>query len=154
MSSIAEEIAHIVEPILNARGVELVDLTYRRESTGWTLRVFIEKPGGITLGDCEIWSDEIGRIVDEKSIVDGAYTLEVSSPGINRPLKKQADFERFSGEKVEIKLFAPLSGRRHFLGILRGFKEGKVLIEDHTGLPFEIPLGDIAHARLDRDIQV
>jgi ribosome maturation factor RimP len=154
MSSIAEGLTQLVEPMLNAQGVELVDLTYRREAPGWVLRIYIEKPGGINLSDCETWSDEIGRMLDEKKLLDTSYTLEVSSPGINRPLKKQVDFERFSGERIEIKLFAPLTGRRHFLGILRGFKEGKVLIEDHTGLPFEIPLGDIAQARLDRDIQV
>ena len=154
MASTTEELTHLVEPILNAKGVQLVDLTYRREPSGWTLRIYIEKPGGVSLDDCQAWSDEIGRVLDEKNLVSGTYTLEVSSPGINRPLKKPADFERFAGEKVDVKLFAPMAGRRHFSGLLKGFKDGKILIEDHTGLPFEIPLAEIAHARLDRDIEV
>lgn len=154
MSLAEDKIAQLVEPALNAKGVELVDLTYRREPVGWVLRVFIEKPGGINLGDCQTWSDEIGRLLDEHNLIATSYTLEVSSPGINRPLKKKRDFEKFAGEKIQVKLFAPLSGRRHFTGILRGMRANNILVEETTQTMAEIPFADIAQARLDRDIKV
>ena len=103
MAQLAEQIEQLIQPILEDLGCELVDLEYQREQQGWILRVFLDKKDGINLDDCAAASREISSLLDVENLITTAYNLEVSSPGIERPLKKIADFERFIGQLVKIK---------------------------------------------------
>ena len=155
--SLLEELTELVKPILDDLGFELVDLEYIREGRDLFLRVFIDKQGGVKLDDCASVSREIGALLEVEDVVDDAYRLEVSSPGIDRPLKRPADFERFAGERVKVKTKDSMDpdGRGHtrktFSGELVGFKEGRVCIRqlDKKGGEVEIPLTDLVQARLD-----
>src|SRR6059058_1422820 len=113
-SVLIEQIEQLAGPVLQEHGAELVDLQFVHEHGQWVLRFFLDKEGGITLDDCATISDHIGRILDATDLIKPNYSLEVSSPGINRPLKKEADYRRFIGERVDVTLYAPLNGRRHF----------------------------------------
>lgn len=137
----------IIEPVVASEGMELVEVEFQSEPRGWVLRLYIDKEGGITLKDCMAISREVGDLLDVKDPIDHPYHLEVSSPGLNRPIRKPRDFERFSGQRVKITLAEPLGGRRVFQGVMQGL-EGNVLKMDCNDQVFEIPLGDIAKARL------
>lgn len=119
----------LLEPCLEKEGIELVDVEYVRERD-WILRIFIDKEGGVDLNDCQHISEEAGALLDEKDLIAGNYLLEVSSPGIDRILKKDKDFRRFAGSDVDIKLYAPLNGRKelkNFTARLDGLTEdGKI----------------------------
>jgi ribosome maturation factor RimP len=108
---IEKAVEELLEPVLAKEGIEVVDVEYVRERD-WILRVFIDKEGGIDLNDCQHISEEAGAILDEKDLISGNYMLEVSSPGLDRVLKKDKDFRRYAGEEVDVKLFAPLNGRK------------------------------------------
>ena len=95
----------ILQPIVEEHGFELVDVEYVKEGSNWYLRAYIDKPGGITVNDCETVSRKLSDILDEKDYIDDAYILEVSSPGLGRPLKKEKDFKRSLGEEVEIRTY-------------------------------------------------
>lgn len=143
-----EAIEKLIVPLLEQEEAELVDLQYRREGAQMVLRVFLDKKGGISLADCEYLSDRLGSLLDEAGAIAGAYVLEVSSPGIDRVLKKENDFQRFSGKRVKVVLKIPQDGRRNFKGRLLGFENGKVLVaaEDR---PWQFPLEIIEEARID-----
>jgi len=150
--SIREELVNLLTPLISSENYELVELQYRREKEGWVLRIFIDKPGGLTLDDCTKMSEKIGRFLDEKNIIPQRYILEVSSPGLDRPLKKESDFQKFSGRLVKINLYAPMEGERHFLGRLLGIEEGKVKLGISETEIISIPLENIACARLEVEI--
>ena len=103
-----EEIRKVVEPILQSQGYELVDLEYRREPQGWVLRIYLDREGGVTLDNCADVSGEICAVLEAKDVVPNSYVLEVSSPGLTRPLKKPEDFNKFSNRLVKIKLYEQL----------------------------------------------
>ena len=145
-----QEVREVVEPILKSQGYELVDLEYQRESRGWVLRIYLDREGGITLDDCTGVSHEVGAVLEVKDVIPNAYVLEVSSPGLTRPLKKPEDFNRFRNQLVKIKLYQPLDGRRHFKGSLLGL-EGETVRVEADGQVFEIPLRSIAKANLEID---
>jgi ribosome maturation factor RimP len=145
-----QEIREVVEPVLQSQGFELVDLEYQRESRGWVLRIFMDREGGVTLDDCSGVSHEVGAVLEVKDVIPNAYVLEVSSPGLTRPLKKPEDFNRFRNQLVKIKLFQPLDGRRNFKGTLLGLEVETVRVEA-DGQVFEIPLQSIAKANLEID---
>jgi ribosome maturation factor RimP len=145
-----QEVREVVEPILQSQGYELVDLEYQRESRGWVLRIYLDREGGITLDDCSGVSHEVGAVLEVKDVIPNAYVLEVSSPGLTRPLKKPEDYNRFRNQLVKIKLFQPLDGRRNFKGILLGLEVETVRVEA-DGQVFEIPLQSIAKANLEID---
>jgi len=149
---IIEQIEQTVAPVLRENAAELIDLQYVHEHGQWVLRFFLDKEGGIKLDDCATLSDHLGRILDATDLIKQSYSLEVSSPGINRPLKKEADFVKFIGERAEISMFAPINGRRNFKGILKAFNAGVVSIEEAPEQIFALPLADIAKARLDPEI--
>ncbi|HHW08861.1 MAG TPA: ribosome maturation factor RimP [Firmicutes bacterium] len=151
-SVVAQVTAMAAEPCREL-GLELVDVVYAKEHGRYILRIFIDKPGGVTIDDCEAFSNSIGRLLDEADPIPNQYYLEVSSPGIDRPLKKVEDFDRFSGSKAAIKLYAPLEGRRSWQGILRGVREGQVVlqVEENEVL---LPLSQIAKANLLGDIDI
>jgi ribosome maturation factor RimP len=156
-TAVVERVQTIAEPLCASLGLELVDAEYLREGSRWVLRVFVDRPGGVILDDCSNLSNALGVAldVDEATfgplIGDRGYSLEVSSPGIERPLKKPSDFQRFSGHKVKVKTYAPLpgdpSGRKTFSGKLLGLSGETVSLESSEG-PMVIPLKAIAKAHL------
>ena len=145
-----QEISQVIEPILQTQGLELVDLEYQRESRGWVLRIYLDREGGVTLDDCTGVSHEVGAVLEVKDLIPNAYILEVSSPGLTRPLKKPEDFNKFRNQLVKIKLFEPLDGRKNFKGTLLGLEEDKVRVEVDQQV-FELPLTHIAKANLEID---
>ncbi len=147
-NKIIKVVEKIFEPIQGIDGLELVDIEYVKEGENYCLRVFIDKPGGIVLEDCKMVNEELSQGLDREDPIPQSYTLEVSSPGLDRPLKKEKDYVRFTGREVKIKTFAPLEGQKVFTGILEGLKEGKVSIQNEKGEIKEIPLEKIAKANL------
>ena len=142
------EVRQVVEPILQSQGFELVDLEYRRESRGWVLRIYLDREGGVTLDDCAGVSGEVGALLEVKEVIPNPYVLEVSSPGLTRPLKKPEDFDKYRNRLVKIKLYQPLEGRKNFKGTLLGLEGEKVRL-DIEGLVYELPLQGIAKANLE-----
>ena len=108
------ELRELAEPIVSSEGMELVDLEYRREGPGWVVRLYVDKPGGVTLDDCREISQQFGARLEVEDRIPHRYTLEVSSPGLDRVLRKAVDFDRFAGHAVGIALDRPLEGRRRF----------------------------------------
>lgn len=147
---IAESVCQIIRPILTSEGMELIDIEYRREGKGWVLRLFIDKKGGVTLDDCTNVSHQIGDLIEVKEIIDHPYILEVSSPGLNRPLKNISDFERFKGKQVKIKARKLIDGRRNFKGTLMGYDHGIVRIAIDSEI-YGIPYKEIVKANLIYD---
>lgn len=138
----------ILMPIMEANSFELVDVEWVKEGANWYLRAYIDKEGGITIDDCETVSRALGDILDEQDFISENYILEVSSPGLDRPLKKNKDFERSIGKDVEIKLYRALNKQKEFTGILEGYDDESVTIrlEDETQMTFV--RADIAIIRL------
>ncbi|MEK7232670.1 MAG: ribosome maturation factor RimP [Elusimicrobiota bacterium] len=125
----AKEIEALLNPLIEQEGGELVDLQWRREGHQWVLRLFLDKPTGITLDDCAYFSDRVGATLDEGDKIAQSYVLEVSSPGLDRVIKKDKDFARFSGKPVKLRLKFPENGQRKFSGVLKGLNEGKVSVQ-------------------------
>ena len=121
----------LLRPIVEARGFELVDLEYVQEAGTWYLRGYIDKPGGITVNDCEDVSREFSDRLDEKDFIEDSYIMEISSPGLDRPLRKPKDFERNMGKSVEIRTFRPvMEKRKEFCRTLTAYDEKTVTIEE------------------------
>ena len=118
----------LLEPIVAEAGFELVDGEYVKEAGTWYLRAYIDKPGGITVDDCEVISRKFSDILDEKDYIEDSYIFEVSSPGLGRPLKKEKDFQRSLGEDVEIRTYRPIDGQKEFGGVLKAFDKNTVTI--------------------------
>jgi ribosome maturation factor RimP len=147
---IIDRVHEIASPLLSDGGMELVDIEYRREARGWVLRLYIDREGGVTLNDCTRVSGELGRILDVEDFILNPYTLEVSSPGLDRPLKKEEDFIKYRGRLIKVKTSHPIGVRRQFKGRLLGLSEGRIEIEA-DGEVFRIPLSDVAKANLEID---
>ena len=145
---LVEEVRQIVEPILQSLGYELVDVEYQRESRGWVLRIYLDREGGITLEDCAEASGEVGAVLEAKDIIPNAYHLEVSSPGLTRPLKKREDFQKFRNRLVKVRLYEPFEGRKNFKGTLLGMEGENVRLELEDRV-YELPLQKIAKANLE-----
>ncbi len=148
MGEIAANVWRMVEPVAIQEGLELVDVEYIKGGGGMILRITIDKASGVTIDDCADFSRLVSDILDATDPIPGPYNLEVSSPGINRPLKRASDFSRFAGEKVFIQTKVPLDGRKRFKGILLGMEGDEVSVECHDGRR-KIPLDAIQKARLD-----
>jgi len=147
-------ITEIAEQIVAPLGMGLVDLEYKREGRDMVVRLFLEKEGGITLDDCASVSRELSDMLDVEDFMPEHYTLEVSSPGICRPLKKVADYQRFLGHLVKVRTFEALADaagnkRKTFLGKLSGIEQGVVSIELTEGQHALIPLEKVAKANLE-----
>jgi ribosome maturation factor RimP len=139
----------LCEPILSEAGYELVDLEVIGASGRRTARFFIDKPGGVGLEDCARVSRMIDPVIDEKRVFRVRYIIEVSSPGLERPLRKLSDYERFSGRKIRLKLQRPVEGRRRYTGLLLETRnQQSVVLEIENGSEAEIPLEAIARANL------
>ncbi len=121
----------LVTPLIEQNNFELVDIEYVKEGSNWYLRVYIDKPGGINVDDCELISRALSDKLDEEDFIDDAYILEVSSPGLGRPLKKDKDFERSLGEDVEIKLYKMKDGTKDYRGFLKSYNKEEIVIEDN-----------------------
>jgi len=144
---VQRRVEEIADFLLKDEGLELVDLEYRREGRRWVLRLFIDKEGGVTIADCAAVSRDLGDILDAKDAVPEAYVLEVSSPGLNRRVRKKEDFSRFAGRKVEVRLTAPQYGRRKIVGNILGV-EGEAVVVAAPESTYSIALEDIARATL------
>lgn len=138
-----------LEGPLGEQGYELVEVEFGYENASWVLRLFIDKPGGVTLDDCQSASRVASALLDTADFIDGHYMLEMSSPGFDRPLRKAKDFERFAGERVRIAAQTPVAGRRQFKGILGGIQDGMISV-DCSGTICAIHLENIKKARLER----
>lgn len=145
---IVNEVSHLVEPLLHEIGFEMVDIEFQFERGRWILRVFIDKEGGVTVDDCADVSRELGDLIEAENIIDYSYVLEISSPGLNRPLRKESDFMRSIGKMVRLKMSGPITRRRNFTGRLANVREGMIsLVVDDNNL-VELPLKEIDKARL------
>ena len=138
-------------PIMEEHHFELVDVEYVKEGSNWYLRAYIDKPGGITVDDCEAVSRRLSDLLDEKDFIDDAYILEVSSPGLGRPLKKEKDFARSIGEEVEIRTFRAIEHEKEFTGILKSYDKEKLVVELEDNEIMEFTRDNIALVRLAFD---
>lgn len=138
-------------PIMEEHHFELVDVEYVKEGSNWYLRAYIDKPGGITVDDCEAVSRRLSDLLDEKDYIDDAYILEVSSPGLGRPLKKEKDFARSIGEEVEIRTFRAIEHEKEFTGILKSYDKEKLVVELEDNEIMEFTRDNIALVRLAFD---
>ncbi len=144
---VAAAASALAEPLCRDEGLELVYAEYRRESSGRVLRLYIDKPGGISLDDCTRVSRQLSDLLDVSLETSGPYNLEVSSPGVDRPLGKPEDFERFKGQTARIRTLLPINGRKNFKGRLKGLTAGGVCLACDHGETV-IPLAKISTARL------
>ncbi len=142
-----EFVEKLALPILDEVNFELVDIEYKKEGGHWYLRFYIDKPGGITIDDCQIFSEKIGEVLDKEDPIPHSYYLEVSSPGLDRPLKKDSDFKKYTGTKVDVHLYKPVHGKKKHTGVLAGFSDDEIIISvDNNELSFN--RSDISVVRL------
>ena len=138
-------------PLIEQHQFELVDVEYVKEGGNWYLRAYIDKPGGITVDDCELVSRALSDLLDEHDFIEDAYILEVSSPGLGRPLKKDKDFARSIGEEVDVKTFRAIQHQKDFTGILKAYDKEKIVLELEGGEEMAFARADIALVRLAFD---
>ncbi len=159
--SVVEKVTSLVEPVLERDGFELVEVEWLRQGGRWTLRLFIDKPGGVQIDDCQAVSRTVEPILDVEDVIEPAYDLEVSSPGLDRPLRKPRDFDRFKGQRAHVKAYGPVPGtapgspgRKHWTGALVGFDPDlKAVVLDVDGVTHRIPHDQIAKAHLEYDVE-
>jgi ribosome maturation factor RimP len=144
---IVNQVKSLADPLCESEGLELVHVEFQRESSGRILRLYIDKPDGISLNDCAGVSRQMGDILDVNLVDIGPYSLEVTSPGPDRPLAKQQDFEKYKGNRTKIKTSRLLNGQKNFTGILLGMYDRQVKLQI-GGQTIAIPLQDISRARL------
>ena len=143
-----KKVLAILEPILEEKALELADLEFVKEGPNWYLRVYIDKDGGVTIEDCENVSRILEKKLDETDPIEQAYILEVSSPGIDRPLKKPEHFEKYIGEIIDIKLYKPLEGKKEYQGELKQFDNGVITIIEEDGAEKQFIQKETASVRL------
>jgi ribosome maturation factor RimP len=127
---IEQLVEEMVHPILMQQHCELVDIEYKKEGSHWYLRIYIDKPGGVTIDDCQAVSEQVSSLLDKEDPIPHFYFLEVSSPGLDRILKKQSDFERYQGSKVDVSLYQSKNGSKKFTGELLGWEDDQLLIRE------------------------
>jgi ribosome maturation factor RimP len=147
MSSIIDSVAELITPLLAEQSLELVDVEYKKEGSRWYLRIFIDKPGGVQLADCEKASNIISTELDKHDKIPHHYYLEVSSPGIERPLRKPKDFLRFRGSEVIVYTISKIDGSKKFQGIVVDFVDNQLIMKTAKG-QIEIPFDLISKANL------
>ena len=137
MSKLTDKVSEIARPIVEEEGCTLWDVEYVREAGTWYLRVFIDKDGGVSIDDCERVSKRLDPILDEEDPIPDSYVFEVGSAGADRELKRPGDFEQFMGSEIEVKLFRPVGGSKHYTGTLAAYENGTVsLAQGETILNF------------------
>lgn len=138
-------------PVMEKNQFELVDVEYVKEAGTWYLRAYIDKEGGFTVDDCELVSRQLGEWLDREDFIDDSYILEVSSPGLGRPLKKEKDFKRSLGEQVEVRLYRAVDRQKEFTGALAAYDENTVTLRFEDGTETSFEKKDIALIRLAFD---
>ena len=138
-----------LEHELAEMGFELIEVEFGRHGRTGLLRLFIDREGGVTIDDCALASRQVGAVLDMDDYIKSQYNLEVSSPGIARPLRRPKDFERFAGERIKVKTVTPVEGRSRFTGELMGYQDGMVTVKT-DGAKYRIHLGNVKRANLDR----
>ncbi|HBG45459.1 MAG TPA: ribosome maturation factor RimP [Deltaproteobacteria bacterium] len=149
---VEDRIRQLAQPVADGLGLELVDVSFASEHGRRVLRVYIDKPGGITVHDCEQVSREFSTILDVEDPIPQSYNLEVSSPGLDRPLKTERDFARYAGRRAKIKTMEAIDGRRNFKAVIDEVRDGTVLVTDFDGKKFMIAVSNIEKARLEIEI--
>jgi ribosome maturation factor RimP len=147
--AVIEKVQEIAARVGASEGLEIVEVQLVGGGRNRVLRIFIDKPAGVTHADCEYISHQVGTILDVEEVVPGAgYTLEVSSPGVERKLTQPREFERFVGQKVKVVLRQPVENQRHLTGTLKGFAEGVITLEPAPGKSVQFPLEQVEKANL------
>ena len=147
--AIIEKVQEITERVAGDAGLEVVDVQMLGGGGSRLLRIFIDKPQGVTHADCEFITQQVGTILDVEDVVPGAgYTFEVSSPGVERKLTKPREFERFVGQKVKVVLRQPVDNQRHWVGALKSFAGGVITLEPSPGQSVQFPLEQVEKANL------
>jgi len=151
--TVTERVWRIAEPLVTHEGLEMVDVEFRRESRGLVLRLFLDRigGGGVSLDDLSRVSRQLGDVLDVHDAVPGAYTLEVSSPGINRRLRHPDHFRRYLGQKVRVRAVGPLDGRRVFTGILEQVADDAIVVTDAGG-SHTLRFAEIAQANYEPEV--
>lgn len=149
-TSVVKRVWEIAEPLVTYEGMEIVDVEYRREPRGATLRLFLDREGGVTLDDLAPVSRRVSDLLDAHDVVPGSYTLEVSSPGINRRLRTPEHFRRYVGRRVRVRTHLPTEGRRTFTGLLQAVGSEGVTVEV-DGRAWPIAFDAIAQANYEHD---
>jgi ribosome maturation factor RimP len=152
-AQVLERVREMARAIAEFEKMELVHLEMNREGAGWILRIFIDSDRGVTLDDCSRVSRQLSAHLDAEDPIERSYTLEVSSPGLDRPLFSERDYERFAGRQVRISTFGPIDGRRNFSGRLLGLTDGAVHLALDNGSEIAIPRDQVAKARLEAVIE-
>lgn len=148
-NAVTEKVQQIAERVGSDAGIEVVDVQLLGGGQSRLLRIFIDKPQGVTHGDCEFISQNVGTILDVEDVIPGTrYTLEVSSPGVERKLTRPREFERFVGQKVKVVLREPVENQRHWVGSLKSFAEGIITLEPSPGRSVQFPLDQVEKANL------
>jgi ribosome maturation factor RimP len=145
---IVDKIRDFAEPLLSAMGLELFDVQFRKEGHGWVLRIFIDAEEGVTLNHCADVSREMSHFLDVEDLIDHAYHLEVSSPGLERPLRSLGDFQRFHGKKARVRLHESLGEQKVFVGIIGQATEDSIHLDLEEGGSVEFTFDQISKARL------
>jgi ribosome maturation factor RimP len=146
-----ERVTAVAERVTEGRGFELVDVEIKKDREGRLVRLFVDREGGIGLEDLQSVSEEVSAILDAEDPIASTYTLEVSSPGLDRPLKKETDYRKSVGKLVKLSSYEPVEGRRHWTGRLAAFEDGvlRVTLEKEGGKVALIPLEKVSHGRLE-----
>lgn len=148
-TAVIDRVREIAGRVTASEGLELVDVQLVGGGRHRTLRIVIDKPAGVTHADCELVSQQVGAILDVEDVVPGGrYTLEVSSPGLERPLSRPSEFERFLGHKIKVVLREPVENQRHWTGSLSAFAQGIITLEPSPGKSLRIPLEQVKRANL------
>jgi ribosome maturation factor RimP len=145
---VVSKIEAIARRVAQSEGLELVEVELRGMGQRQLLRISIDKPEGVTHADCELFSQQVGTILDVEDVVPGRYTLEISSPGVERKLLKLEDFERFQGKKASVVLREPLDNRRHWEGLLAGVREGRIELDAGQGKVVQFGFDQVKKANL------
>jgi ribosome maturation factor RimP len=149
---IQEIVTRVAQGVVASRGLELVEVEVKRDRSGFLVRLYVDKPGGIGLDELQSVSEEVSAILDAEDPIDASYTLEVSSPGLDRPLHSLEDYRRFVGRLVKLSSYEPVEGRRHWTGRLVSVGQGGVLdvrLEKEGGSLASVPYEKVSHGRLE-----
>jgi ribosome maturation factor RimP len=155
MEPLAEQIRLLAEPVVSSEGMELVLAECLKMPTRWLVRIYMDREGGVTVDDCALISNQLGDLLDVHDVPPGPYTLEVSSPGLDRPLDRDRDFLKYRGSRIRLRLTEKIEGRRNFSAELLDYEDsadGKVLVVQADGKTFRIPRKAVAKANLEYTI--
>jgi ribosome maturation factor RimP len=157
MDLFQDKIRELAEPLVESEGMELIHVECLKMKSRWIIRLYMDKEGGVTIEDCSQVSNQLGDLLDVHDVPPGPYTLEVSSPGLDRPLSRDEDFLKFRGSRVTVKAKEKIDGIQHFSGVLQDYRDdvgGKTLIIDVAGKMFQVPRNKIVKANIQYDHKI